>query len=716
MQINATNEKGPPKYEEVQLAPAADISIVWAAPFGSTSDTDKILRINVEGYIHLTEPLPQRGRIVICSPKRLPLGQHQLGLEPISAEEMDKIVIEKLSEEPIDKLRRNFKVQIGEGQTKRAALAEFFRKFQNEGPSLCFRPRPLLSREQLEHVLRYWDWDELLDDFFLETCEKDPDLQAIYVSHLTDAPRSLPPERYQQYSPHDCQIKSTKFGSSMLALKIADERRFERLTSARLFGYATADEIWQGELDGCEGPVYMDNARVEEGIVDYILGLMELGRAAVGTGRATLRISTKASFHIIENLAEEDNPIWKFQEIAQRYFKNPEGAGSRMGIVYVNPRARSVIKRRRKVGQLDNGAIDCNRLIVREAIEACRGRIDEVWSAHAVQEWLDRRAGYGEEIEQAVLNAGMLAEVKTFWRTHISDGYRHTKGAALHAAILESIPELYFDQISIEELLKRAENWLNRYKLMNLQSIRLFAEIGLTEAELTKRYVDEIEHPSYIRAIAYSAAMMLRQLDETYRRLAHPLESLKPYFEGLPNELKARLGPRYSTWSGVSQAVKNLEVTNRHLAILGLQLIETEGVLFFRFTSDRLSHYPIHLESVRSVSSVTSVSETSGLGLAVTPITPITPVTPTANKGDGPVEEKAGGKPELSQNEKVRIVSEIIAELEREHDYGAPRGGVVKHARERGVPDPFTVEFIRRELESGHLYEPKPGFIKRTGR
>lgn len=71
-------------------------------------------------------------------------------------------------------------------------------------------------------------------------------------------------------------------------------------------------------------------------------------------------------------------------------------------------------------------------------------------------------------------------------------------------------------------------------------------------------------------------------------------------------------------------------------------------------------------------------------------------------------------KPEFPQDEKVRIVFEGIKEIEQRHDYGAPKGGVVKYARERGVPERSIPAIIEHELQLGHLYEPKPGYIRRT--
>jgi replicative DNA helicase Mcm len=59
-------------------------------------------------------------------------------------------------------------------------------------------------------------------------------------------------------------------------------------------------------------------------------------------------------------------------------------------------------------------------------------------------------------------------------------------------------------------------------------------------------------------------------------------------------------------------------------------------------------------------------------------------------------------------------VIEIIKNLEREEEYkdGVPIRKILEVAKERGIQEDFVIEVIRREVQSGNIYEPKSGRYK----
>jgi DNA-binding transcriptional ArsR family regulator len=75
--------------------------------------------------------------------------------------------------------------------------------------------------------------------------------------------------------------------------------------------------------------------------------------------------------------------------------------------------------------------------------------------------------------------------------------------------------------------------------------------------------------------------------------------------------------------------------------------------------------------------------------------------------------------PTLPMEEKIRRVFEIIENLEEEHidiGYVAETTRVVEKAKEAGIPESSVNEIINQEIQRGHLFESRPGWIRRRVR
>ncbi len=67
-----------------------------------------------------------------------------------------------------------------------------------------------------------------------------------------------------------------------------------------------------------------------------------------------------------------------------------------------------------------------------------------------------------------------------------------------------------------------------------------------------------------------------------------------------------------------------------------------------------------------------------------------------------------------SQKDKIRLLKEIVRELDREYGGGAPRNRIIAKAEENGIDHDMAEELIARLKRQGDLFEPKAGIIRLT--
>ena len=65
-----------------------------------------------------------------------------------------------------------------------------------------------------------------------------------------------------------------------------------------------------------------------------------------------------------------------------------------------------------------------------------------------------------------------------------------------------------------------------------------------------------------------------------------------------------------------------------------------------------------------------------------------------------------------SQRQKIVLVFEIIGEVEKNYDEGAPYDEVIKSAKERGISKEFVARAVEELKRGGDIFEPKAGTLK----
>ncbi|MBN1785490.1 MAG: minichromosome maintenance protein MCM [Candidatus Methanofastidiosa archaeon] len=81
------------------------------------------------------------------------------------------------------------------------------------------------------------------------------------------------------------------------------------------------------------------------------------------------------------------------------------------------------------------------------------------------------------------------------------------------------------------------------------------------------------------------------------------------------------------------------------------------------------------------------------------------------DSGDMDVDILMTGKAS-SQRHKIIVVFEIIEEIEKGHDEGAPYDDVIKTAKERGISKEFVARAVEELKRGGDIFEPRAGRLK----
>jgi replicative DNA helicase Mcm len=67
-----------------------------------------------------------------------------------------------------------------------------------------------------------------------------------------------------------------------------------------------------------------------------------------------------------------------------------------------------------------------------------------------------------------------------------------------------------------------------------------------------------------------------------------------------------------------------------------------------------------------------------------------------------------------SQREKVKIILDLVAELESQYGGAAPRKEIIERAKEKNIDERFVDEVLNKEIQRGTLWCPSPEFVARV--
>jgi len=287
-------------------------------------------------------------------------------------------------------------------------------------------------------------------------------------------------------------------------------------------------------------------------------------------------------------IATPSDMLETVDKILSKLTTTPEAHGSRFGLIIFDNELKPV-----KESYEPEEAVRNNQLIVESIFEHASSKVSQIYHSPRIQEWLSKPL---KDYEKTVLEliksfpTHLFGErAKIFWQDHAKSGYKHIRGVAFEAALVDLIDEVIKRDILDEELeemlLKKAEENLEIVKTINLESLRKMIEITEeTEKTVKKLIIQRFEQLSgYKKAIVLSYSLGLAQKSLTPRDFTI-FDELQKIFESISEEKRKELfGSKYVWFSRIKQNIEKLsEKAKKELSFE----LETQFGIEFRYSLD----------------------------------------------------------------------------------------------------------------------------------
>lgn len=445
------------------------------------------------------------------------------------------------------------------------------------------------------------------------------------------------------YNPHSAYITATKTGKSRNSGRVGV--KMDKMSSSGLLGYASADDLRKGSLDGMTEPFFADEIRHgnEENIGDKLLTIFEEGASLISKGQKDMKPEFYGSFTYISNPKKTDDldQIDYFMDFVEKLGNNSQALGSRLGILLFD------------LNDMDKAKPDSplnkdEREKLKTLVDWIKDEVADQYThiEQRLNNWLHKEYpdGYEERIDG--WKARMYSQKANEFLEGHKDSYRHARGQALRMAVYQNIGYVLKEDYSIDKIKEDAED-----KFQEVMEINLFSISNLTDALSDKDRVRqhkeallESEETLYLKLFVKSVISKAKEDEEVFESI-EPVQSLKSVF----NEIKEDLdsiddSSKYWNFSRIVYELEdNLGRANQRLRDrYGLKLNEDNGNLFVKISDyNKFKVYPeISSESVPSVPCVSSDSEKS---------------TPPTYPEEGDSEDErgiGGGKKEKTQGTK----------------------------------------------------------------
>jgi hypothetical protein len=409
------------------------------------------------------------------------------------------------------------------------------------------------------------NWREFIE-YLVEPKEgKDEKLKTIHRAKLIKP-------IFMKYAPHSIEI--TNSGTGKTSFYNACGIVIDKAKPNSVVGFAKSpEEIYVGTVNETELPTAFDQIESQTAtqLARYMYNILETGEALVDAGAVRFPIKTYSCFAYLGNpIAKNEKIAESFKALIDHISYNP-AMGRRFGIILFSTNLKA-IQNKMIIQEEEEWK---NAFMVFRAIEEyATPNIKKILTNEKVLEWLHKLIpGYREAIYKATQNLKDINLVN-FFEAH-SEAQHRVKASALYSAMALLLDKIALGKYTIEEIIKEAEEQLNDFITINLESIKeLSQQYEELRIELAKTYFENL--PDYLKEIV-SAILLYRK--EKPNEVKIKLETIPydpenketyPYFSKCIYKLKSR---------------KKLENLNRKLRdFFGFQLERINDnfeVLFF---------------------------------------------------------------------------------------------------------------------------------------
>jgi len=328
---------------------------------------------------------------------------------------------------------------------------------------ICLKPIPKLKDPQ---CLKDIDWRDFIQKLAQWEFERDHRVVLAQKAHLL---RGID----ARATPHCVMITNGGVGKSSF-YSVTTGKLYDKVTRNSLLGYARGpDEIHPGTLDGAQLTVAIDQIESGEwGILDTIFNLMEYGEASLSSGSVELNINCIAPIALLGNVTDHSSPEKGMESILAHLTANPT-MGRRIGILLYGNNFKTITQRSSPQRWFE---WEKNAQFYRAVEEYALPKLRSIYSDERVWNWLSQEIlGYSDAVDQITrgMDAGL---VKEFCREHGHSGQSRVRAAALTVSITEHLDLIALDEYDLQEVLDDAEDLVQEFSAINLESVRNLVE------------------------------------------------------------------------------------------------------------------------------------------------------------------------------------------------------------------------------------------------
>lgn len=499
--------------------------------------------------------------------KNLELGENKACLKLQNQDEMFRYFVEKgIDEDALKKLCNEFGVKIVEKE-KNFNFVETLISFLKSVE--IYKTTIPISDDYLKyHIENPKELESEIDFYLDEGCKKDPKMLFWAKTCLVKVSDSLEDYKLCKFRGHSFIVKNPKTGFSTFALKVG--KVIDYSTQASVRGYCDSQgNVRHGTFHGQFGSLIFDQAeKYPDLILDFATTPMENGIQFVESAAVKITNIGAPKISVIMNAGREiatpGDMLETVDKILSKLTTTPEAHGSRFGLIIFDNNLKTVEENFQPEQSIKN-----NALIVESIFEAATKKISELYHSPRIQEWLSQRLeDYEKDVLKLIENfpIHLFGErAKIFWRDHAKAGYKHVRGVALEAAIVEKIADILKKETIDDELeksiLEEAEEQLKIVLAINIGSLKKMIEVTQeTEEKLRSIIIRRFEELSgYKKTIVLCYTLGLSQKIFTPSGLTI-FEELEKIYDAIPEEKRKELfGARYALgFSTIKQAIEKL--------------------------------------------------------------------------------------------------------------------------------------------------------------
>lgn len=356
-------------------------------------------------------------------------------------------------------------------------------------------------------IIKEIDYKQLIQDIISFKVDKDDRLKAIHQSHLL---RGL----NQRINPH--AITCTNAGTGKTTFYTMIGVNIGKALPNTLIGFAKSpDEVYPGTVNDVEVAINIDQIESQYAvqIVRFLFNVMESGEDRVDSGGVKFKVRCKAIFNFSANpIGYTKNPLKAFQTLMSHLSINP-AFGRRLAIIlYATDVRRITVKP--KPEELEEWS-DKIRLF-RAIEEYARNKLIEIVHESRVWSWLNQPIKGYEDIINEVVADMEDSPVKELILEHAAGAHARIRGAALYSTLAENLDLIALNQYSIIDILDEAEEKLETYLNINIESFRNIASAWQTEFEsMAAFYFNNL--PDYLKEIISAIEWVRRKKQDLIR-------------------------------------------------------------------------------------------------------------------------------------------------------------------------------------------------------